>query len=287
MGSYNIACQITHAPITYEDDAVLIFVKKNTSAKASMQMYVTDDYIPVSLPFFVTYRDFGRFELDKSMNGANTIAWQMLHLAATGAGLPMAISPVLKELVEKDDNLRQMLSTKLYKDEDLHLFEDFNLDSFEHIFDVLDKVDERLGYMVVNRTVFDELTHVEINKADISDIIKTYASYDPTRFEIDNFQEPENHELCSIGKRDPITEGSRRFFYVVMQQYLNNDGATIGVFLLARAFYDAMNHTNVPYARTLYAGELWGEDVRAAKIKAEIVKFKEDFPDNPAFNSLK
>lgn len=287
MGSYNIACQITHAPITYEDDAVLIFVKKNTSAKASMQMHVTDDYIPVSLPFFVTYRDFGRFELDKSMNGANTIAWQMLHLAATGAGLTMAIRPMFKGLVENDDRLRQMLSTELYKDDDLHLFEDFDLDSFEHIFDVLDKVDERLGYMVVDRKVFDELTEVEVNKANVSDIIETYASYDPTRFENDNFQEPENHELCSIGKRDPITEGSRRFFYVVMQQYLNNDGATIGVFLLARAFYDAMNHTNVPYARTLYAGELWGEDVRAAKIMAEIKKFKSDFPDNPAFNSLK
>lgn len=287
MGSYNIACQITHTPITYMDDAVLVFVKKNTSAKASMQMHVTDDYIPVSLPFFVTYRDFGRFELDKSMNGANTIAWQMLHLAATGAGLPMEISPVLKELVEKDDSLHQMLSTKLYKDEDLHLFEDFDLDSFEQIFDVLGKVDERLGYMVVDRKVFDELTHVEVNKANVADIIETYASYDPTRFEFDNFQEPENHELCSIGKRDPITEGARRFFYVVMQQYLNNDGATIGVFILARAFYDAMNHTNVPYARTLYAGEVWGEDVRTAKIMAEIKRFKSDFPDNPAFNSLK
>lgn len=287
MGSYNIACQITHTPITYMDDAVLIFVKKNPSAKASMQMYVTDDYIPVSLPFFVTYRDFGRFELDKSMNGANTIAWQMLHLSATGAGLPMAISPVLKEIVEEDDHLRQMLSTKLYKDEDLHLFEDFDLATFNRIFDVLQKVDERLGYMVVDRKVFDELTHVEVNKANVADISETYASYDPTRFEFDNFKEPENHELCSIGKRDPITEGARRFFYIVMQQYLNNDGATIGVFILARAFYDAMNDTNVPYARTLYAGEVWGEDVRAAKIMAEIKRFKSDFPDNTAFNSLK
>lgn len=287
MGSYNIACQITHTPLTYQDDAVLIFVKKNTSAKASRQMHVTDDYIPVSLPFFVTYRDYGRFELDASMNGANTLAWQMLHLAATGAGLPMAVSPVLIELVEKDDNLRQMLSTKLYKDEDLHLFEDFNLDSFEHIFDVLDKVDERLGYMVIDRKAFDELTEVEINKADISGIIKTYASYDPTRFENDNFQEPEHNELCSIGKLDPITEGTRRFFYVVMQEYLKDNGTTIGVFVLARAFYDAMKHLNVPYARCVYAGELWGEDVRAAKIIAELNKFKSDFPDNPAFNSSK
>lgn len=286
MGSYNIACQITHTPITYKDDAVLVFVKKNTSAKASMQMYVTDDYEPVSLPFFVKYRDYGRFELDASMSPANTIAWQMLHLAATGAGLPMTISPVLIELVEKDDNLRQMLSTKLYKDEDLHLFEDFDLATFNRIFDVLQKGDDRLGYMVIDRKVFDELTQVEVNKYDVASVIDTYASYDPTSFENDNFQEPEHNELCSIGKLDPITEGARRFFYVVMHEYLKDNGTTIGVFVLARAFYDAMKHLNVPYARCVYAGELWGEDVRAAKIIAELNKFKSDFPDSGKLDGL-
>lgn len=279
MGSYNIACQISHAPIGYEDEAVLVFVRKNRFKHKSTTTYVTDEYAPVSLPFFVTYRDYGQFALDDTRYTQNKIAWEMLHLAASGAALPMAIDEHMIEVAEQSKKMHDILSNQLYKDENLAFFEDFDFKSFSDIFEKLNRGDDSLGYMVFERNMFETLVSSKFKPDTLANFVKAYEDYNPSAFTAFNFEEPTDQPLRSIGAVDAVGENQSRFFYVLLDYYMSEHPDTIAVFVIARMFYEVMTELAIPYAKRVYAGEDLNENLRSAKMIAELERFKADFPE--------
>ena len=74
MGSWNATCGITNFPICWNSEIVAFIMLENVTRgndHGTDRVHATDDYIPVCLPFYGKYDDYGRIAVDWDLPSNN------------------------------------------------------------------------------------------------------------------------------------------------------------------------------------------------------------------------
>lgn len=301
MGSFNAVCQISHRSISYSEECVIIFTLKSKSYKnKDMIIYNTDNYHPVSLPFYVKYTDYGQYILNPKYQFENKIAFNLFKTSAQGSIISMTVDAELREQINNDKLLKAM-STVIYKNNQLTQFlNDITFDTFEELFSKLESNSEGISYMAFNQKVFENLVSHKLNQPVsqynsklgkheilpnlLSAVTEYYESYNPTKFTVLEFERPIEFELISIGNQNNRSDGLQRWFYKMVQDSTKDSKDAIRVFLSARIFYEALIELNITYGQAIYGGQETYQTTLATKLLGELECLRKDFEEEFEWN---
>lgn len=305
MGSFNAVCQISHRSISYLEECVIIFTLKSNSYKTKdMIVYNTDNYHPVSLPFYVKYTDYGQYILNPKYQFENKIAFNLFKTSAQVSVISMTVDPELRKLINNENQLKAM-SRAIYKNDQLTQFlNDVTFDTFEELFSKFESNSENISYMAFNQNVFENLVTPKLNQPVsqynsklgeyeilpnlLTAVTEYYESYNPIKFTLTEFERPLQFELISIGNQNTMSDSLQRWFYKMVKDYAKDSKKdskdVIRVFLSSRIFYEALIELKIPYGQAIYGGQQTYQSTLAAKLLGELECLRKDFEEEFEWN---
>ena len=82
MGSFNLTCGVSNAPLNCGAKVKLFFIAENAYKDRGIICYNTDLYAPISLPIDATYDDYGRYKITNPKDPAVELVNEILQTSA-------------------------------------------------------------------------------------------------------------------------------------------------------------------------------------------------------------
>lgn len=265
MGSFNVACGISHAPLPPGVDVMLIMIAGGTRRKNTV--YISDHYTNIGMAVPAKYYDYGRYKFPYSPQATivrNIIARSVVNKEAHA-------NTTLEEftkLIREDDGVQLTSYTRDNKELQCfpvlkHVWDALITETFQGVFDVMNvehfiKVSQKENDFSRMMRRMEEAT-TETLRSLIGTVVKDGTIFTQEKFEeaIAANAKPTN---VLLDQDEPSRRSYNSYMYVeeVDKQHYQY-GVPKDDLVLAHAqtqfFIEMMSHMNIPFSPPMYAGQ--------------------------------
>ena len=175
MGSWNKTCSLSNLPIFHGDKTVLYFIVNRTyQGAAAMPSYPSAEWVPIPLPFYGTYNDYGWQDMDKGQE------WKLdvLHDALSDQVKPY----INKNNTEIANKIDKSIDKNIFKTGYKEIFDRIHRGNFE--FDMNGQSINRVSFVMMHDQIADAVASSTI-PIDYETIFDEFETYRKLRYDED------------------------------------------------------------------------------------------------------